>query len=330
MHISAKEYKKFFEGYQIIDCVVRNKDMFYFVLKEMYDTDKDAPPETKLIKRIVPYFMDEPVGDRWSRSVLEHFDHLVGGLSIYPKEQFVGVDMGGSVYAAGSGEGGIEDSFVSWADEGPQRGAIIKLRTIDGHVYAAGGNRTVLRRDGKNDWHGFTSDLPTADEDDEDADSFGEGFQDIDGFSAKDIYCVGGDGDVWHFNGKKWKRLAFPSNMSLESVCCAGDGYVYIGAQEGNVFKGKGDSWKRIYKGDLTLPFKDMVWHQGKVWCTSDYGLWEIESDKLKKSKAPNEVRACAGNLSVGDGVMLLAGIFGAALHDGKDWQIFVDAQAFA
>jgi hypothetical protein len=323
MLINDDEYKQNFQGFQIIDCVVRKKDVFYIVAKQTYDTEKSPPSEFKLKKAIISFFLHDPVGERWSSTVLGSLDHLLAGFTMHQLEQFVGVDMSGNVYAIGSGEEDLENSLVAWSDNGPQRGGICKLRTIDEYVYAIGGNRTVLRRDDKNRWHGFTYDIPNNNSD------LGNGFADIDGFSANDIYCVGGKGDVWHFNGEKWKQLAFPSNMYLESVCCAGDGYVYIGGQQGNVFKGKGDSWKKIHKGELNLPFKDMVWHQGKVWCTSDYGLWEIENDKLTKSGAPDEVRACAGNLSVGDGVMLLAGIFGAAFHDGKDWQILVDTLSF-
>ncbi|UOD33457.1 hypothetical protein INH39_18945 [Massilia violaceinigra] len=81
--------------------------------------------------------------------------------------------------------------------------------------------------------------------------------------------------------------------MSLESIRCAGDGKVYIGADGGTVYQGRAEHWERIHRGDLTLSCRDM--------------------------------RICSGHLSVGDGVMLLAGVYGAALHDGKDWQIIID-----
>ena len=93
----------------------------------------------------------------------------------------------------------------------------------------------------------------------------------------------------------------------------------------GSVFKGRGAEWKRLYRGDMTLPFRDMVWHQGKVWCTSDYGLWVVDSDKVKEADVPDKIRAYSGHLSVGDGVMLLAGIYGAAMHDGREWRMVID-----
>jgi hypothetical protein len=152
-----------------------------------------------------------------------------------------------------------------------------------------------------------------------------EGFHDIDGFASDDIYAAGGHGDLWHFDGTAWKQVPFPSNMTLESLCCAGDGEVYIGAESGTLFKGRGNRWKLIERNAMALPFRDMVWFQDKVWCTSDYGLWVIHKDKAVPADVPASVSVCAGHLSVGDGVMLLAGIYGAVLHDGRAWQPIID-----
>lgn len=146
------------------------------------------------------------------------------------------------------------------------------------------------------------------------------GFSDFDAFSESDIYAAGGQGDVWHYDGSAWSQVAFPSNMWIRSVCCGQDGFVYIGAQSGSVFRGRGNEWKLIHRGDLSLPFKDMVWFNDRVYATNDYGLWEIQGESLTRIDEPIEITNCAGNLSVGDGVMLMAGAYGAALHDGQRW----------
>lgn len=319
--IDNESYAKYFQGFHITDCVVRDKNIFYFVLRQFYKGN-ESRPENSLKKRMVQFLQNYPHLKPWSYSELGGFGILNAGASNRPTGQFVGVDLGGAVYSLGSGEKGVETPLQSWFNGGPNRGGIRKLRTIEGVLYAVGGNRTVLRRDGKNNWHGFTKDIPDIGDSD-------QGFEDMDGFSAKDIYCVGGTGNVFHFDGTNWQQCQFPSKkLYLESVCCAGDGYVYIGAQWGTVFKGKGDNWKRIHRDNMTLGFQDMVWHQGKVWCTSDYGLWVIENDKLVEADVPPEIRACAGNLSVGDGVMLMAGMFGAAYHDGQQWHMLVKTQA--
>ncbi len=70
------------------------------------------------------------------------------------------------------------------------------------------------------------------------------------------------------------------------------------------------------------MPFKDIVWHAGQLWCTSDYGLWIVNGDRLDEAPVSSEIKVCSGNLSAADGVMLMASAHGAAFHDGDDWQL--------
>ncbi|WP_147306976.1 hypothetical protein [Roseateles depolymerans] len=107
----------------------------------------------------------------------------------------------------------------------------------------------------------------------------------------------------------------------METICCAGDGYVYIGLQSGGLLRGRGDEWEVIHVDTMTVPFKDIVWYQDQVWCTSEYGLWNVGKDgKLVDADVPPLASACAGNLSTADGILMVAGMNGAALHDGNGW----------
>jgi hypothetical protein len=322
MKLNTKNYEEIFKGFFIIGCAVRKKDMVYFLLEEEYDSEKNTPDKKKIRTRIATCYDEPNPKDVWSFAGLRGMHRTKAGIALKPKEQFVGVSMNDHVYVIGSGVSAFEKDLVGGPIAGGklvgQRGALSKMRTIDGWLWIAGSGRTVGRRLGPDNWE-WHDDIPHK--------SLMEdgGFRDIDGFSSTDIYAAGGHGDVWHYDGKKWKQVAFPSNMTLETICCAGDGQVYIGAEQGTVFKGRDSQWKRIYKGDMALPYKNMVWHQGKVWCTSDYGLWTIEKDKIQEADVPDAIRTCAGHLSVGDGVMLLAGMYGASLHDGKEWRSIID-----
>ena len=162
------------------------------------------------------------------------------------------------------------------------RGAVTRIKQIGGWLYCAGTGRSLCKRLGRNDWQEIGP-LPPA--------GRGEvGFMDFDAFDPSDIYAAGGKGDVWHYDGKAWKKIAFPSNMWVESVCCGADGFVYIGAQSGTVFRGRGSQWKMIERGELSLAFKDMVWFQDRVYATSDYGLWEIQGETVRRSDEPIEI----------------------------------------
>ncbi len=231
------------------------------------------------------------------------------------------VAIDGTACVLGSGESDMEQPIPIGRSNSPIVSNVGALATIDGHVYATGGWRSVCYRESANHWVSLRKNLPLP----TDETVFDVGFDGIDGFNAKDIYCAGSYGDVWRFDGDRWLQCPIPTNLLLSTVCCASDGNVYIGAQSGSVIKGRENKWKLIHRGQMSLPFKDIVWYQDRLWCTSDYGIWQVVNDELIEADLPPEIRVCAGNLSVGDGVLLLAGMYGAAVFDGKKWEILVD-----
>jgi hypothetical protein len=328
--ITNNEYKENLHGYQITDCAVRNRNYFHFIVRSIEQSiQASAISEGTVTKREVGFYRDEPLGQRLGAQGFANFERTFVGATLLPNEQVVCIDTGGMVYSRGSGSEDFE-SPIPKSKEGPRRGAIRRIRMIQGVLYAVGSGHTVCRRRGCNDWESLCLNLPKetlADFESVDR-SANMAFEDIDGFSATDLYAIAGKGRIWHFDGKQWAQIAFPSNMQLTAVCCAGDGNVYIGAQAGSIFRGRRNEWKLMHRGDMTLPFQDMVWHAGRVWCTSDYGLWTIDGDQVVKASMPSEIAVCAGNLSAADGVMLMAGAHGAAFHDGHEWQsIFVKQQ---
>lgn len=331
MLIDKETYKAKWYGYTVTDCVVRNKDLFYFVARNEEQGSRAGPTQQEtVVKRIISFDLSEPEGPRWGRQKLKYFSRIHAGVTLLPAEQFIGVDADGHVYAIGGGVAEMQE-HIPESKEGPLRGGVTRVRTIQGYLYAVGGFHSVCRRVGRNQWEslGFNLPIPNNPTKREYLDAIFEmTLEDIDGFAHDDLYIIGGQGRVWHCDGKQWRPIPFPSNMYLKSICCAGDGFVYIGAQSGTVFKGRGDQWTMLERGHMSLPFNDMVWHAGKVWCTSDYGLWYIEDGKVKNAELPAEIKVCAGHLSVGDGVMLMAGVYGAAYHDGEQWTLIFNAYA--
>jgi hypothetical protein len=326
MLIDSDAYDRCFRGFTVVDAVIRNRNIFCFVILSNYDNDDVPPPDGARTTRIIPFFLRETGEKRWRIFSYKGLDGLRAGASQKPEEKFVGVDTEGYVVAIGGGSKEIEQE-IPRGMEGPRRGGVRKVRTIDGFAYVCTGYRGLGRRDGRNQWTSLCAGLNFVP--DPNLTSADYGFDDFDAFDGQDFYCVGGSGDVWNFDGKIWKQLQFPSDMPLEAVCCAGDGWVYIGGADGAVWKGRGDKWTLIHDETMTLPFKDMVWFQDRVYCTSDYGLWEIVDDELRESDVPPGITICSGNLSVADGVMLLAGVYGASYHDGQGWRQIFNTAAF-
>ena len=82
------------------------------------------------------------------------------------------------------------------------------------------------------------------------------------------------------------------------------------------------DSWDRVKGDTVSLPFKDIVWHEDKVWCSNDYGLWLIKDGLLEAADVPLEVIGCSRSLSSRFGKLLVAGFGGAALHENGEWTL--------
>lgn len=323
MEISDSDFEYNFAGYQIVDCVVRSDEIFYFSLMEDYTkkpgwTGGEGPASNELLHRIVCYARSAEPEERWTHTELEGFSNIVAGVSDVPKQQFVGSDIQGNIYILGGGDDEIEQPLKKWSENGVKRGAITRLRSIEGVVYVAGTARSVGYRGGANQWISLTQGMSYSSDNEWNT----AGFRDIDGFSRSDIYGVGGQGDVWKFDGKAWSQVHFPSNIYLYSVCCAGDGFVYIGGYGGATFKGRDNKWTKIHDDTMTLPFERMVWYEGKVWCTSDYGLWTIENDKLDVADVSDDVKVASGYISVKGDTLLLGGYNGASYCQAGKWRV--------
>ncbi len=308
--LSLPDYIKRFRGAGIRDCAVIDQGLFYFVALQDWNEDQPRPFDDELETRLTS--LNLKAEKRWRTTRCTGYSSLQCSGPRDNEITCVAVDGRASVFV--DKDDGYEDEseIPAGGGVGPCRSNVTKIKPFAGRLYGCGGDRSVFYRQGPNAW-AEVGPLPAA--------GRGEtGFLDFDGFNESDMYAAGGMGDVWHFDGAAWRKVILPEKMWIESVCCGGDGYVYIGAQSGTVFRGRGDNWTMIQRGDPTLPFRDMVWFQDRVYATNDYGLWEIQDGQVRPSDAPIEITNCAGNLSVADGVMLMAGAYGAASHDGTSW----------
>ena len=327
MLITLDEYRKMLAGYYVTDCVVRDRNKFVFVASSWY-TDAQVEEEERngwdpafRPKQLLPFFRDDIEGSRLEFVTVREWSYTHGGAATKPLNQFIAVELeNDKVFVTGSGEVYEDAPLNSSMSNNPLRGGIRRVKTINGYAYICGGSRSFGKRMGKSQWWSNFNGLVHDKEN-----YLDEGFDDFDGFSETDIYAVGGKGDVWHFNGEKWQQIAFPTNTYVLTVCCGGDGNVYISCYEGLTFVGRGNRWKEIRGvGRIALGFKDMVWHGDRAWCTNDNGIWSIRNgnELVYESDLPSEVRVCSGNMYVNDGVLLVAGLGGAAFLENGQWQV--------
>ncbi|WP_220815173.1 hypothetical protein [Pseudomonas paralcaligenes] len=341
MQVTLETYKRIFSWkykFWFRDCVVRNKDVFVFVMEPSY-TDEQVREEEEndwdsslRIKAVFTFVRTFEPDKQWGGTFLQNWQSIIIGAAQKPLNQSINIERVSTYpsfdhkcFVTGSGPAYEDKPLTSFhlskqngADGNFLRGHLSKLKALDGYLYACGGGRAIGKRLDKGQWQSLSQFIP---------DGYDEGnhtsFDDFDGWNESDIYAVGGLGDVWHFNGQLWRQIPFPSNYPLSAVCCGGDGSVYIAAHNG-IFMGRDNHWKNIGSIGTDLPIKDMVWYEDKVWCTNDYGLWTISNGRVARADVPDEVSACSGNLSVGDGVLLVAGLYGAVFKENGRWQTII------
>jgi hypothetical protein len=336
MLITAAEYKDVLNTYFIVDCAIRDRNVFGFALDRVF-TDKEVEEEERnnwdramRPKRLAVFYRDDPEGERLGAENLGNWGPLRLGAMAFPKSQFLMYESDkGRVYVIGSGEDAFEKPLSNRTNpDCPMTAGVDRIKTFNGKAFLAGGCRGFAERLGPDSYKSHKQLVHPIPEDD--PAHLEDGFEDFDMFAEDDIYAAGGKGDAWHFNGKTWRQLSLPTNAWLNTVCCGGDGMVYISGYEGLTFMGRGDKWKQIHGGGVYLGWRDMVWFEDRAWATSDNGLWTIKDGRVEfqNHELPPEISVCSGNLYVADGVMLMAGLGGACFRENGKWHsIFTSGQ---
>ena len=219
--------------------------------------------------------------------------------------------------------------------------AVHGVKRIDGETFMFGRFRKLYRRTGVQKWEdlSYEETHPNLHKDlakrikqkKSMVSGVNAGFDDIDGFSKDDIYGCGDGGDLWHYNGSKWKKLDPPSNFDMSAILCAPDGYVYIAGNIGEIMKGrytkeKGEEWK-ILKSPLTRRVHSLAWFQDKVYIGVEEGLFSIDSqEKIKQYKFPKDGwhQYSFKNVASCEEALLSYGVHQALLFDGKEWEELV------
>jgi hypothetical protein len=181
--------------------------------------------------------------------------------------------------------GGNSQETVDGSETGPVgRGVIRDLRLIGRHVYATGMSRQVYRREpgvdsrGPGVWRrldaGVVLPAPSAEV---------RGFNSIDGFSEEDIYAGGWQGEVWHYNGQRWRAVDSPTDLKLERVVCGEDGNTYAVGQVGVILRGRGEQWNAIPHEETREQFWGAEWYRDRLWLATQSGVFVLTAEDTLK-----------------------------------------------
>ena len=265
--------REMLKKYHVSNCSIRSKNCVYIIFEDHQEDDDGADV---LLSAGFYYPKTEQV---WG---CDGFRNVYRGKScVLPNGPAILVDFKGQVLSQ-TGETEKKTKF-KFEERLPliRQITVMQVREIAGKAYMAGSLRTVFRREGTNEWTCLSgNDLSVRDEEDRQKRDFG--FEDIDGFSANDIYACGGEGDLFHYDGKRWDEIDCPTNVDLLSICCAGNGKVYVGGMKGMLLEGRDDEWEVIGKCGSSW-IKSMAWYKDKLYLATDTGPYEFHNGKIQR-----------------------------------------------
>ncbi len=304
----------------LVGCAIRANNIVYLLARKDLTEDEAAKghdyeiPSRVILLHEQPDFSDLQIG----AVDINNFELPLIGVSLKPVTQalLLANDNHGSILPIGGGKD-------TWPFERLLENGMPmcrRLRCIGGYTWAVCSRRLVFRRADVGQWvnvrKGFDSSMsPLGEMNDKEC-----GFHDIDGFSEREIYAVGGKGDIWKFDGDAWCQCHFPTNDHLYTVCCAQDGNVYIGARNG-LWKGKNHHWEQICTFEQPGEMNTLRWFDNKLWLAYDYRLlfWDgkhLHHDIFYQGKRIS----LGGNIDSSDDMLLVAGAYEAWTYDGEHW----------
>ncbi len=304
--------KEVFSKYNTVGVCIMSPN-YFSVLLALDEEDlhtKDLNEQEIIVNRFCVYDLEREEGDRWGYGGFE--GEWISPIAVHTKfEEYLVSDCAGNVYYCGLGENKrVED----------KNHGIFGLKNIHGSIYGVAPSRTVYKRLGADKWsvdHRLIA-LPGAQQ------TAKKGFEDIDGFSESDIYAVGGDRDVWHFDGDDWSPLDISRRpFRCECVVCAEDGYVYIGGRDGAIARGRGDEWKTYFPEGSEEDFLSIVSYRGRVFAGTEQGTFIIGEDLTPQPyNFEGQLRPIAGRFmyTAYDRLLIASNFNQIAFFDGEKW----------
>jgi hypothetical protein len=209
---------------------------------------------------------------------------------------------------------------IETAGTGPQHkyGYLHQIRAIDDELFICGYRRQVYHRKGSR-WELISADIL-----DSRVKGPWNGFESIDGFSKDDLYAVGDEGEIWHFNGKTWTQCDSPTNQHLADVRCLGD-KVWICGDGGIIFSGDKDRWEMVWDNEEpSESWWSLERFQDRIYIAGHNFLGTLEDGDLVQIDVGIKDDITTQTLHHKEGILWSIGAEDILAYDGNQWKELV------
>ncbi|SPB18051.1 hypothetical protein NOV72_05250 [Caballeronia novacaledonica] len=243
----------------------------------------------------------------WTGMMNVAWDSTAIAFAHQPFRKVVIVGQDGDVATYAAGQKGVEKID-------PDPVTIRNACTIDGYVYACGMKRQVYERSGENQWRDLSAPLASSGET--------AGFESIQGYSREEIYAAGWSGEIWEFDGARWFDRAQLTNLILTCICCAPNGEVFVGGQEGTLIRGRHDVWTLMnWEDGFGADIWDVHWFGDCLYVATYSNLYTLDGTSLIPVDFGPVGQLSCFNLTSAGGTLWSIGHNDVASFDGTTWR---------
>ena len=203
-----------------------------------------------------------------------------------------------------AGTGKLENKF----------GYLSQIRSVADELFICGYRRQVYQYK-KENWELISNDIL-----DHRAEGPWNGFESIDGFAKNNLYAVGDEGEIWHYNGQTWTQCNSPTNRSLNEVRCF-NGKVWICGDGGIIISGNKNGWDIIWESDEpSESWWSIESYQDKVYVAGDDYLGVLENGDIISIELNKAEEVTTLVLHNRDGLLWSIGENDLNYYDGTRW----------
>lgn len=218
--------------------------------------------------RFLPVIWDNSAAT-WYRGTGGPVDIRACGMATLKKDRYLFLGIDGTLLLLDKGQSRIDKikTMSTLLEDAPLRG----ITTVGNTVYCYGAGRQVYTQDAQGEWMTLS---PYPYESDRE---YGiSSFEDLHGFSDKELYACGLIGDLWYYDGT-WHEIESPVTTDLLCLQCTPQGEVYAAGEDGVVIRGRRDRWEVVEKGSIHDDFFSLKFFKGTLFLATQYSLYTFD-----------------------------------------------------
>ncbi|MDX2148815.1 MAG: hypothetical protein SFZ23_14975 [Planctomycetota bacterium] len=183
---------------------------------------------------------------------------------------------------------------------GPQeQGMLRDAKRVGNAVVAVGMGRQAYLRGAIGEWRRIDQEI---------LDPGGDvlnitGFNAVAGRNADDLHACGFRGEIWHWDGRRWKQEDSPTNVILHAMEIAADGTRFAAGQLGVLMRWRDNSWEVIQHESVSDDIWSLVWYNGRLFGTTEHSIFVLDPDDTLSTVWEGPAGSCL-HLSAGRGAL--------------------------